>query len=98
MRLVCTLLRGDVIGIKGIRDILVIRNYNTKGKQETREIQVHPQLQEYLAEHHKCDLDPEFLIDDLGERVAIVYKTPIRLQASHSNYFGSQFCEPHCIN
>ncbi len=52
----CTLLRGDVIGIKGVRDILVIRNYNTKGKQETREIQVHPQLKEYLAEHHKCDL------------------------------------------
>ncbi len=52
----CTLLRGDVIGIKGVRDILVIRNYNTKGKQETREIQVHPQLKEYLAEHHKSDL------------------------------------------
>ena len=51
----CTLLRGDVIGIKGVRDILVIRSYNTKGKAETREIQVHPQLKEYLAEHHKCD-------------------------------------------
>ena len=51
----CTLLRGDVICIKGVRDILVIRSYNTKGKAETREIQVHPQLKEYLAEHHKCD-------------------------------------------
>ena len=25
----CTLLRGDVIGIKGVRDVLVIRSYNT---------------------------------------------------------------------
>jgi integrase/recombinase XerD len=52
----CTLLRGDVIGIKGVRDVLVIRSYNTKGKQETREIQIHPQLKEYLAEHHKTNL------------------------------------------
>ena len=52
----CTLLRGDVIGIKGVRDVLVIRSYNTKGRQSTREIQVHPQLKEYLAEHHKSDL------------------------------------------
>jgi integrase/recombinase XerD len=51
----CTLLRGDVIGIKGVRNILVIRSYNTKGKQETREIQVHPQLKEYLEAHHQCD-------------------------------------------
>ena len=51
----CTLLRGDVIGFKGVRDVLVIRSYNTKGKQETREIQIHPQLKEYLAEHHNCD-------------------------------------------
>ena len=34
----CTLLRGDPIGFKGVRSVLVIRNYNTKGKQETREI------------------------------------------------------------
>lgn len=51
----CTLLRGDIIGIKGVRDVLVIRSYNTKGKQSTREIQVHPQLKEYLEEHHKSD-------------------------------------------
>lgn len=51
----CTLLRGDVIGFKGVRSVLVIRNYNTKGKQETREIQVHPQLKEYIEEHHRCD-------------------------------------------
>ncbi len=48
----CTLLRGDVIGIKGVREKLVIRNYNTKGKHETREIRIHPQLKEYLEEHH----------------------------------------------
>ena len=51
----CTLLRGDVIGIKGVRNVLVIRSYNTKGKQETREIQIHPQLKEYIEEHHKTD-------------------------------------------
>ena len=52
----CTLLRGDVIGVKGVRDILVIRIHNTKGKQSTREIQVHPKLKEYLEEHHRTDL------------------------------------------
>ncbi|ELS02732.1 site-specific recombinase XerD [Xenococcus sp. PCC 7305] len=49
----CTLLRGDVIGIKGVRDVLVIRSYNTKGKQSTREIQMHPQLKEYLELYQK---------------------------------------------
>lgn len=49
----CTSLRGDVIGVKGVRDVLVIRSYNTKGKQSTREIQVHPQLKEYLEVYQK---------------------------------------------
>ena len=49
----CTLNRGDVIGLKGVREVLVIRSYNTKGKQETREIQVHPQLREYLEVYQK---------------------------------------------
>ncbi len=52
----CTLLRGDVIGFKGVRSVLVIRSYNTKGKQETREIQIHPKLKEYIEEHHRTDL------------------------------------------
>ncbi|MDJ0574535.1 MAG: site-specific integrase [Xenococcaceae cyanobacterium MO_234.B1] len=52
----CTLLRGDVIGFKGVRSVLVIRSYNTKGKQETREIQIHPRLKEYIEEHHRTDL------------------------------------------
>ena len=51
----CTLLRGDIIGIRGVRSVLVIRSYNTKGKQSTREIQVHPQLKEYIEEHHRTD-------------------------------------------
>ena len=51
----CTLLRGDVIGFKGVRSVLVIRSYNTKGKQETREIQIHPKLKEYIEEHHRTD-------------------------------------------
>ena len=49
----CTLLRGDVIGVKGVREVLVIRSYNSKGKQSTRKIQVHPQLKEYLESHHQ---------------------------------------------
>ena len=49
----CTLLRGDVIGVRGVRDVLVIRSYNTKGKQSTREIQMHPQLKEYLELYQK---------------------------------------------
>ncbi len=52
----CTLNRGDVIGLKGVREVLVIRRYNTKGKQETREIQVHPQLREYLEVYQKKGL------------------------------------------
>ena len=48
----CTLLRGDVIGIKGVREKLVIRNYNTKGKHETREIRIHPQHHYHL---HQSD-------------------------------------------
>lgn len=47
----CTLLRGDVIGLQGVRAKLVIRSYNTKGKQDTREIQVHPRLKEFLTEY-----------------------------------------------
>ena len=47
----CTLLRGDVIGFKGVRAKLVIRSYNTKGKHDTREIQVHPKLMEFLTEY-----------------------------------------------
>ena len=47
----CTLLRGDVIGLQGVRSKLVIRSYNTKGKQDTREIQVHPRLKELLTEY-----------------------------------------------
>ena len=52
----CTLLRGDVIGVRGVREVLVIRSYNTKGKQSTREIQVHPQLKEYLEVYHQQDI------------------------------------------
>ena len=36
------LLKGDVIGAIRVRPKLIIRAYNTKGGQDTREIQVHP--------------------------------------------------------
>jgi len=32
----------------GIRDKILIRSINTKGKQDTREIQIHPKLKGYL--------------------------------------------------
>ncbi|MEA5504842.1 site-specific integrase [Halotia wernerae UHCC 0503] len=47
----CTLQRGDIIGTRGIRPKLIIRAYNTKGGQDTREIQVHPKLKEFLEEY-----------------------------------------------
>jgi integrase/recombinase XerD len=47
----CTLLRADVIGFKGVRTKLVFRSYNTKGKRDTREIDIHPKLREYLEEY-----------------------------------------------
>ncbi|MGK7939381.1 MAG: tyrosine-type recombinase/integrase [Crocosphaera sp.] len=46
-----TLFYGDVIGIKGVREKLVIRSFNTKGKQDTREIDIHPRLTQYLQEY-----------------------------------------------
>ncbi|MEP0924829.1 site-specific integrase [Leptolyngbya sp. ST-U4] len=47
----CILERGDVFGGYGVRSKLVIRKVNTKGKQGTREIRVHPQLRQYLEEY-----------------------------------------------
>ncbi len=40
-----------MIGLKGVRDQLVIRSYNTKGKKDTREIDIHPKLKQYLKEY-----------------------------------------------
>ena len=37
----CTLFYADAIGVKGVRDKVVIRSFNTKGKQDTREIDIH---------------------------------------------------------
>lgn len=45
---VCTLLKGDVITPRGVRPKLIIRSYNTKGGRDTREIQIHPILKDYL--------------------------------------------------
>jgi integrase/recombinase XerD len=47
----CTLLKGDVIGATRVRSKLIIRAYNTKGGQDTREIQLHPRLKEFLEEY-----------------------------------------------
>ena len=44
----CTLLKGDVVSPRGVRPKLIIRSYNTKGGKDTREIQIHPILREYL--------------------------------------------------
>lgn len=53
----CTLLTGDVIGIKGVRDKLVIRSHNTKGGRDTREIDVHPHLRGYLEDYLESGFD-----------------------------------------
>ena len=55
----CTLLTGDVIGVKGIREKLVIRSYNTKGKRDTREIDVHPKLRSFLEEYQLDGFNPK---------------------------------------
>ena len=44
----CTLLFGDVIGVNGVREKIVIRRPNTKGKRDTREVDVHPDLKGFL--------------------------------------------------
>ncbi len=50
----CTLFFADAIRVKGVREKLVIRSFNTKNKQETREIDIHPKLREYLEQvQHK---------------------------------------------
>ncbi|MGB7440114.1 MAG: site-specific integrase [Coleofasciculaceae cyanobacterium] len=54
----CTLFTKDVIGIRGIRSKLVIRSFNTKGKQDTREIQIHPTLHRYIEEYHPDNRKP----------------------------------------
>ena len=55
----CTLITGDVIGVKGVRDRLVIRSYNTKGKRDTREIDVHPKLKQFLEEYQADGFNPK---------------------------------------
>ncbi len=55
----CTLLTGDVIGINGVRDRLVIRRPNTKGKRDTREIDVHRRLKIFLEEYQADGFNPK---------------------------------------
>lgn len=56
----CTLLTTDVMGIKGIRNKILIRSINTKGKQDTREIQIHPKVRGYL-EAYQPEINKEHL-------------------------------------
>ncbi len=66
----CTLFHGDVIGIKGVRDKLVIRSFNTKGKQDTREIDIHPRLNQYLQDYNKSypplSYNPDFALQKVA--------------------------------
>ena len=48
----CTLFTRDVFGTNGIRPVLLLRSFNTKGKRDTREIQIHPTLRRYLEEYN----------------------------------------------
>lgn len=54
----CSLLRRDVMGKGGIRETLLLRSSITKGKRWSREINVHPQLREYLEEYVKGGFPP----------------------------------------
>jgi len=56
----CTLFTSDVMGVRGIRDKILFRSINTKGKQDTREIQIHPKLKGYL-EAYQLDMNQEYL-------------------------------------
>ncbi len=56
----CTLFLRDVFGTNGVRPVILFRAPNTKGKQDTREIQVHPKLKHYLEEYSP-QLKREFL-------------------------------------
>jgi integrase/recombinase XerD len=47
----CTLFTQDVFGMSGVRSVLLLRSFNTKGKRDTREIQIHPTLRRYLEEY-----------------------------------------------
>lgn len=86
----CTLLSGDVIGIKGVRDKLVIRRYNAKGGRDTREIDVHPRLKSYLEDYRAAGFNPKnpYLFPgrhglehiDKGSADAILRETCYRLE------------------
>ena len=55
----CTLLSKDVMGFQGVKETLLLRSYNTKGKRNTREIDVHPKLNIYFEEYIADDFDPK---------------------------------------
>lgn len=48
----CTLFTQDVFGRDGTRSVLLLRSFNTKGRRDTREIQIHPTLKRYLEEYN----------------------------------------------
>ncbi|WP_081403184.1 tyrosine-type recombinase/integrase [Scytonema hofmannii] len=56
----CTLHLHDVFGARGVRKVIVFQAPNTKGGKDTREVQVHPQLRQYLEEYNP-DRRKEFL-------------------------------------
>lgn len=57
----CTLFSRDVFASNGtVRPTLLLRKINTKGKKDTREIKVHPQLKQYLTTYNP-DLRKDYL-------------------------------------
>lgn len=56
----CTLRESDVQGLGGSSSTIVFRKSNTKGKRATREIRIHPKLQQYLEEYG-CTTGKDFL-------------------------------------
>ncbi|UJB73420.1 site-specific integrase (plasmid) [Acaryochloris sp. 'Moss Beach'] len=45
----CTLLTSDVINTSGPKSAVLFRWHQTKGKRDTREVPMHPQLHDYLV-------------------------------------------------
>ncbi|ABW33343.1 hypothetical protein [Acaryochloris marina] len=45
----CILLTSDVVNVSGPKPSVLFRWHQTKGKRDTREVTMHPQLHEYLV-------------------------------------------------
>jgi len=80
----------DAFSEKGVRDNILIRKVNTKGKQNTRTIPTHPQLAEILEEYR---LDSLKLIE-LRESVGVW--SHLNMDGNGKLSWNNSFKCPHC--